>query len=62
MRSLELLLTTESKQLLLADVENVCLENIQACILVANLCAAHANSSSEFLFFRKSLRQHGGEQ
>jgi hypothetical protein len=53
-RSLEPLLTTEAKQLLQADSENVCIENIQTCILVGNLCAAHANPSSELLFFRKS--------
>ncbi|KAJ5613446.1 hypothetical protein N7510_006640 [Penicillium lagena] len=53
LRSLEPLLTTESKRLLLIDLERVCLENIQTCILVANLCVAHANPSSEFLFFRK---------
>lgn len=53
LRSLEPLLTTESKRLLQIDLERVCLENIQTCILVANLCVAHENPSSEFLFFRK---------
>lgn len=53
LRSLEPLLTAESKRLLKIDLERVCLENIQTCILVANLCVAHANPSSEFLFFRK---------
>lgn len=53
LRSLEPLLTAESKRLLLIDLERICLENIQTCILVANLCVAHANPSSEFLFFRK---------
>jgi hypothetical protein len=55
LRSLEPLLTAESKRLLQIDLERVCLENIQTCILVANLCVAHANPSSEFLFFRKFL-------
>jgi hypothetical protein len=53
LRSLEPLLTAESKRLLQIDLERVCLENIQTCILVANLCVAHANPSSEFMFFRK---------
>lgn len=53
LRSLEPLLTAESKRLLQIDLERVCLENIQTCILVANLCVAHENPSSEFLFFRK---------
>ena len=53
-RSLVPLLTSESKRLLQIDLERICLENIQPCILVANLSVAHANPSSEFLFFRKS--------
>lgn len=53
LRSLEPLLTAESKRLLQIDLERVCLENIQTCILVANLCVAHASPSSEFLFFRE---------
>ena len=53
LRSLEPLLSAESKRLLQIDLERVCLENIQSCILVANLCVAHANPSSEFLFFRE---------
>lgn len=52
-RALEPLLTAEAKRLLQADLEHVCLENIQTCILIANICAAHANPTSEFLFFRK---------
>ena len=56
LRSLEPQLTAESKRLLQIGLERVCLENIQTCILVANLCVAHANPSSEFLFFRKCTR------
>ncbi|KAL2839532.1 hypothetical protein BJX68DRAFT_258802 [Aspergillus pseudodeflectus] len=37
------------------NMEQICLENIQTCILVANLCAAHANPSSEFLFFQMAV-------
>ncbi|KAK7416201.1 hypothetical protein QQX98_005398 [Neonectria punicea] len=42
----------ESKRLLQSDLENICLENIQTCILVANLCACHSNPTSEALYFR----------
>ena len=44
-------LLAESKRLLQLDLENICLENIQTCILVANLCAAEAVPSSEALYF-----------
>lgn len=50
-RAWESRLVTESKRLLLADLENVCLENIQTCILIATLCVDSSNSS-ETLFFR----------
>jgi hypothetical protein len=54
-RSLETNLIDEStcKRLLLADLETICIENVQTCILIANLCAAHLNPSSEVLFFRR---------
>lgn len=52
-RSLETQLLGESKKLLLSDLENICLENVQSCILVANVCAAHLNPTSEALFFSK---------
>jgi hypothetical protein len=51
-RLLENSLMEESKRLLLADLENICIENVQTCILIANLYAAHLNPSSEALFFR----------
>ncbi|KAH6874036.1 fungal-specific transcription factor domain-containing protein [Thelonectria olida] len=54
-RSLEDSWMDESKQLLLADLENVCVENAQTCILIANLYAAHLKSSSEALFFRIAI-------
>lgn len=43
----------KSKSVLLADLENICLENVQTCILIANLCDAHLNPQSEALYFRK---------
>jgi hypothetical protein len=52
-RSLEASLMDESKRLLLADLETVCIENVQTCSLIANLYAAHLNPSSEALFFRR---------
>jgi hypothetical protein len=45
-------LAAESKRLLQADISNVCLENIQACILVAMLSVGQGNCASEALFFR----------
>ena len=55
-RLLEHLLTAKSKRLILADLEDICLESIQTCILLANLCAADEKPSSEALFFRKRPR------
>lgn len=52
-RSLESRLTSEAKRLLQADLENVCLENIQASILVATLSSGNYPASSEALFVRE---------
>lgn len=57
-RAVEHQLTAEAKRLVLADLENICLENIQTCVLVANLCAASSTPSSEALFFRKLLHHY----
>lgn len=46
------ILAAESKRLLQADISNVCLENIQTCILIAILSVGHGDSPSETLFFR----------
>lgn len=48
----------QARRLLLADMENICLENIQACILVAMLSAGNCNISSEALFIRKEEGPH----
>lgn len=45
-------LAAESKRLLQADISHICLENIQACILVAMLSVGQGDSASEALFFR----------
>lgn len=52
-----LFLAAESKRLLQADISNVCLENIQTCILIAMLSVGHGDSSSETLFFRTYTAQ-----
>lgn len=52
-RSLETCLTSEAKRLLQADLENVCLENIQTSILIAALSSGNYQASSEALFVRK---------
>ncbi|KAL4904754.1 hypothetical protein BDW74DRAFT_167995 [Aspergillus multicolor] len=54
-RSLEGRLTAEAKRLLQADIENICIENIQACILVATLCAGICECTSGALFIRIAI-------
>jgi hypothetical protein len=44
----------ESKRELKAGLEDICLENVQACIIVGNLCGAEGNNDSEALFFGTS--------
>lgn len=51
LRSYKTILAKHAKRLLWADVESVCLENIQTCILLANIVAADQDPSSEVLFF-----------
>lgn len=46
-------LALEAKRLLQADMENICLENIQACVLVSMLGAGNCHISSEALFIGK---------
>lgn len=45
-------LAAESKRLLQADISHICLENIQACILVAMRSVGDGDRASEALFFR----------
>ena len=45
-------LAVESRRLLQADISRICLENIQACILVAMLSVGNGDRVSEALFFR----------
>jgi hypothetical protein len=52
LRDLEMVFMAEAKRLLQADFEHVSVQNIQACILVANLCAANLQSHAEALYFR----------
>lgn len=46
----------DSKQYLHLDLENICLENIQTCILLANLSAALLRASSEALYLGIAIR------
>jgi hypothetical protein len=55
---LETRLTAEAKRLLQLDLENFCIENIQACILVATLSAGNGEAASEALFVRKAAPLH----
>jgi hypothetical protein len=50
-------LALEAKSLLKADLENITLENVQTCCVIANLCEWSCNRSSEALFFRKHQPQ-----
>ncbi|KAH8600670.1 hypothetical protein B0O99DRAFT_681546 [Bisporella sp. PMI_857] len=54
-RLLEHQLTAKSKRIVLDNLEDISLESIQTCILIANLYAAHAKPSSEALFFRIAI-------
>ncbi|KAG9252713.1 uncharacterized protein F5Z01DRAFT_625168 [Emericellopsis atlantica] len=48
-------LAKEAKRLLQADLENITLENVQTCCIIANLCEWDCNRSSGALFFRIAL-------
>lgn len=52
---LEMTMTAEAKRRLKADLENVCIENIQACILLSTLSAGNCETSSAALFTRKTF-------
>lgn len=47
--------TTRAKKLLHEDFENICLENIQACILLGNICYDECHADVESLYFGKSF-------
>jgi hypothetical protein len=44
---------SQARRYLKEDLENICLENIQACVLIANTCGADTEASSESLYFGK---------
>ncbi|EGU77591.1 hypothetical protein FOXB_11879 [Fusarium oxysporum f. sp. conglutinans Fo5176] len=54
-RALENPLTKEAKRLVQADLENVCIENVQTCILLSLLSAGNCHTSSETLFLRIAI-------
>ncbi|KAM0341700.1 hypothetical protein ACHAPU_009948 [Fusarium lateritium] len=54
-RALETVLTKEAKILVQTDLENVCVENVQTCVLLALLSAGNCQTSSEALFARLAV-------
>jgi hypothetical protein len=40
-----------AKDNLKADLENICIENIQACVVIANICLADSDSNAESLYY-----------
>ncbi|KAF5660895.1 hypothetical protein FHETE_8746 [Fusarium heterosporum] len=52
---MEFVLTQEAKTSVQADLENVCMENVQTCILLALLSAGTCQTSSEALFARLAV-------
>jgi hypothetical protein len=44
----------DAKRIVKMDLENICLENVQACILVGNICLADSNPDAESLYFGRS--------
>ena len=43
--------TEAAKTLLKSDLEHACIENIQACILIGNICLGDSNPDAESLYF-----------
>jgi hypothetical protein len=50
-RAQEANFVSAARESLKADLDNICLENIQACVLVANICTANADPNLESLFY-----------
>lgn len=49
------LYAAEAKKALKDDLEHVCIENIQACILVGNICLGDSDPDAESLYFGELL-------
>lgn len=47
---------TSARELVRNDIENACIENIQACILAGNICLANSQPDSESIFFAVANR------
>jgi hypothetical protein len=56
-RCRDVALAAEAKRLLQGSITNACVENIQACLLVAILSLGHGDAASEVIFIRE-LRIH----
>ncbi|CVK99070.1 uncharacterized protein FPRN_03839 [Fusarium proliferatum] len=54
-RALEAPLMKGAKRLVQADLENVCIEHVQTCILLSLLSAGNCHTSSETLFLRIAI-------
>lgn len=54
-RALEAPLVKGAKRLVQADLENVCIEHVQTCILLSLLSAGNCHTSSETLFLREFI-------
>ncbi|RBA10495.1 hypothetical protein FPRO05_05084 [Fusarium proliferatum] len=54
-RALEAPLVKGAKRLVQADLENVCIEHVQTCILLSLLSAGNCHTSSETLFLRIAI-------
>lgn len=50
-RNLAAIFTSRSKSLLAQQLENICIPNVQACILLANIYAAEQDNGLEALYF-----------
>lgn len=55
------LYAAEAKKLLKDDLEHVCVQNIQACILIGNICLGDSDPDAESLYFGKFSSNALGE-
>lgn len=55
------LYAAKAKKALQDDFEHVCIENVQASILIGNICYGDAHADVESLYFGKSAAYMNGE-
>lgn len=51
LRSRGSLCTAEAKVVVKNDLENICIENIQACILIGSICLGNGDPNAKSLYF-----------